>query len=747
MPGPLRFKAHLVVEQVPAQGLFILSERGEHVFRERIFVRIAEAIDGERDETTIVRVLADEFSPALLFYAIARLRRAGFVDDQPPAAPPGESAHWDALGIPPSAAAKHGNDVLALVTIGELDPDPYRAQLEALGLTLDEHASHALVLTDDYLRPALDRFEREARAAGRRLMLAKPGGLEPWLGPVLDPQRPGCWACLAHRLAGHRRVQRFLQIQTDRREPFITARAELPAMRGAVLGLLVAQVQRWLAAPEASHPLVEGVISLDADTLATRRHALVARPQCPRCGDPTLMRRQMMHAPALLERPASVRDGGRRSVDPAATYARLEHHVSPITGLISAVHRATPATNHSAHAFYTDHNFVHMTDNLEFLRISLRSHSGGKGRSELQAKTGALCESLERYSSVIQGDEALIEASFSALVERGEAVVDPREMMQFSARQYAERERWNRSGELFCWVPEPFDEHATIEWTPAWTLAGERRLVASALCFYAAGSAMMRADSNGCAAGNNLEEAVLQGLMELVERDAIGLWWYNRLRLPGVDLASFGDPWFEEALAEAREHGRELWALALPSDLGVPCYAAVSRRIVASEGEPHEVPIFGFGAHLDPRLALARALTEHEQLSQHASIGPEGPPADTITGRWYRSASLATEPYLAPDPNQPVHRCPERPAALAGASLLGEIHHCEGKLGERGLELLIQDHTRPDTQLSVVKVIVPGLRHFWARFGPGRLYEVPVELGLRERPCEEHELNPVPLFV
>ena len=50
-----------------------------------------------------------------------------------------------------------------------------------------------------------------------------------------------------------------------------------------------------------------------------------------------------------------------------------------------------------------------------------------------------------------------------------------------------------------------------------------------------------RADSNGCAAGSVLEEAVLQGLLELIERDAVALWWYNRLRRPAVDLESADD--------------------------------------------------------------------------------------------------------------------------------------------------------------------------------------------------------------
>jgi ribosomal protein S12 methylthiotransferase accessory factor len=62
------------------------------------------------------------------------------------------------------------------------------------------------------------------------------------------------------------------------------------------------------------------------------------------------------------------------------------------------------------------------------------------------------------------------------------------------------------------------------------------------------------------------------------------------------------------------------------------------------------------------------------------------------------------------------------------------------------MELLVLDQTRPDTGLDVVKVIVPGLRHFWARFAPGRLYDVPVHMGWRSQPIAEYELNPIPVF-
>jgi oxazoline/thiazoline synthase len=46
----------------------------------------------------------------------------------------------------------------------------------------------------------------------------------------------------------------------------------------------------------------------------------------------------------------------------------------------------------------------------------------------------------------------------------------------------------------------------------------------------------------------------------------------------------------------------------------------------------------------------------------------------------------------------------------------------------------------------VARVVVPGLRHFWRRLAPGRLYDVPVSLGWLDRPRAETELNPISIF-
>jgi ribosomal protein S12 methylthiotransferase accessory factor len=68
-------------------------------------------------------------------------------------------------------------------------------------------------------------------------------------------------------------------------------------------------------------------------------------------------------------------------------------------------------------------------------------------------------------------------------------------------------------------------------------------------------------------------------------------------------------------------------------------------------------------------------------------------------------------------------------------------------VAEKGLETLVLDQTRPDLDLHVVKVIVPELRHYWPRFGPGRLYQVPVQMGWLPEPLSEEALNPQLIFL
>ena len=242
-------------------------------------------------------------------------------------------------------------------------------------------------------------------------------------------------------------------------------------------------------------------------------------------------------------------------------------------------------------------------------------------------------------------------------------------------------------------------------------------------------------DSNGNAAGNSLEEAILQGFLELVERDSVALWWYNRLRKPAVDLDSFQNPYIERLRAYYASLERSLYVLDLTADLQIPAFGAFSHRL---RGEPQE-PIFGFGAHVDAGIALERALVELNQILPIVQVSDarreraEYRIKDTVFRDWLSTATLDNQPYLQPDDALPPRTAAEYPH-LCAPNIYESVLFCLDIATRHNLETLVLDLTRTDVGLPVVKVIAPGLRHFWKRLAAGRLYDVPVAMGLAAGP-------------
>ena len=373
--------------------------------------------------------------------------------------------------------------------------------------------------------------------------------------------------------------------------------------------------------------------------------------------------------------------------------------------------------------------------------------SSGKGATDIQARASGLCEGLERYSGVFRGDEPRRRARMATL---GGAAVHPHDCLLYSERQYRDRDAWNARSSRYNFVPVPFDPDIEIEWTPAWSLTRrEPRYLPTAFCYYnyphGDRPPFCVACSNGNAAGNTLEEAILQGFLELVERDSVALWWYNRVRRPGVDLDAFSEPYFGRVRDHLRGRGRELWALDLTSDLNVPVFAALSRETTGSA----QRIFLGFGAHLDPRVALLRAVTEMNQMMSglpDAGSDPRREPVDDPeTLHWLQTATVENQPYLIADDTQP--RGESDYSEGWADDVTDDIRACQSLVERLGMEMIVLDQTRPEIGLPVAKVIVPGLRHFWARFAPGRLYDVPVQLGWVPRPVAEEDLNPTPMFL
>jgi ribosomal protein S12 methylthiotransferase accessory factor len=119
---------------------------------------------------------------------------------------------------------------------------------------------------------------------------------------------------------------------------------------------------------------------------------------------------------------------------------------------------------------------------------------------------------------------------------------------------------------------------------------------------------------------------------------------------------------------------------------------------------------------------------------------------DSELRRWMEGATVATEPWTAPDDATAPRRAAELPNLRSG-DLRADVEACIARVERAGHEVIVLDQSRPDVDLAVVKVVAPGLRHFWRRLAPGRLFDVPVELGWVERRLDEDELNPWSMFL
>lgn len=743
------FKSHVRAKAIPAEAVYLLSQRGLTALSGSAIELLAPLLDGTRTRAQLTSEVSVHLSASEVEQVLDRLSEAGLIDFvQPCAAARGDArsrAYWDLAGIAPDAAASAlARACVEITAVGGADREAIAAACRGCGLTVIEPGSGAalsIVVCGDYLDPNLAAVNADHLASRRPWLLAKPDGPDLWMGPIFRPGSGPCWGCLTKRLVSNRRAEFLMRelLGTDR-----LAAASLPASVAVGAQIIALEAVKWLAG--LRYEGQQDIHILDTVTLRDQHHRVARRPQCRSCGDPGLMATRTRRPITTLVADIADDEGNeQRAAGLNDMLNRYGHLVDPVTGIIGELRR-DPKSVEFLPVYLSGRNRAMTEGSMTELRAGLRHSSGGKGTTELEAKVGALCESVERYCCTLDGDELRIKDSYRGL---GDQAVHPDACQLFDERQFADRARWNASCVPFHSVPEPFDEHAVTDWTPVWSLlTGRERLLPTALLYFKpdarSASPSVRADSNGNAAGSSPRDAITHGFFELAERDAVALWWYNRTRHAEVCLDSFGDPWASRLPELYGRLGRELWVLDVTSDLGIPAMAAVSRRT----DKPAEDIVLGFGAHIDPHVALRSALAELGQsLSAVVEARADGSgyhDTEPHLMSWWSRATVANQPYLLPDPGQAP-----RTAVSYGDTPVKKLYMSSicAAASNADLDILILDQTRPDINMPVVKVVVPGLRHFWPRFAPGRLFEVPVHLGRLSEQTAYDRLNPIPLYL
>ena len=739
---------HLEFRDIGEQRTLLVSESFNTLLHGELNCALLPLLDGRRPLDEIVAALEEAHAAVDIRAAIASLSARGYVVSAEHGMDRSRAAYWSSLGASPRRVEERLAESRIAV---EGDDGRLVRHLEASGGRVGAgDPGLRVIVCDDYLEARHGEVNRRQLEAGAPWTLVRPRGMEALFGPVFRADVRGpCWECLACRMRGHREVHEFLRNVAGEEAAFKPFAAEPPVL-DALYGLVAAEIVKWLVLDEAA-PVHEHAIAMNVATFESSHHPVARRPQCLACGDETLHRPDRAPVPLRLEAsPKAHRNsGGARTVAPEVTLAKYRHLVSPVSGVVTWLRRTSDEADPWLHVHWAGSNPGLRSRSLSSLRRSLRSKSAGKGSTREQSRVSALCEAVERHSGALSGDEIRIRRRFVELA-KGEEAVHPNEAQLFSNHQLDNAKSINAKGHPYNVVPPRLDPDAEIDWTPVWSLTQCRHRYLPTSMLYSMpaeerGPSDLVADSNGCAAGNTLEEAILQGFYELAERDAFAIWWYNRLRVSAVDLSSFDDGYLASAAHHYACYERDLWMLDVTSDIGIPAFVALSRR---PDAESEDI-IYGAGAHADPRIAALRAICELNQCLTWLPDPAKGAGRPTIDDPlalwWWKTARLADCSWLAPAAGEPLRKASRYPV-VESTDTREDVEHCRALVEARGMEFLVLDQTRPDIGMPVARVIVPGMRHFWARFAPGRLYDVPVRMGRRKHPLAEAELNSAPVI-
>ena len=441
---------------------------------------------------------------------------------------------------------------------------------------------------------------------------------------------------------------------------------------------------------------------------------------------------------------------------------RLQALAGANYGLFDVAQPPPPRERHAVWQFFRDRGVdprANLLANAHSFRAVRRETTGAKVARHVaegfdlqdpeQAEALALVEGLERLCALsFCPSERLVQARY---VDISTEALDPRSLPLYADEQYAEP----------GFPLQRFDPEARIAWV--WgvdiSAAGSPVLVPADFVFRSRSTApIFRANSNGAACHSSWRQAVINGIYEIVERDALMIAWLNRLSLPRVALdSSDADPW--SLRRTFNELDLELAHVDITTDLAIPVLLSVLR-----DRRNSGLLLLNMVSHLHAQTQLAKL---HRELAQF--LFPYLADRDHFINDCTHDPdpnSVVTFPdhlgfYQAEDRNRLA-------AFLTGAVItrrFGEGSYLSEaltspdeqewlvrRLSARGHRTIVVDCTLPllhELGLHAVKVLIPGLQplncgHRLRPLGGERVLTVAQRMGLAAGRRRIADLNPWP---
>jgi len=307
----------------------------------------------------------------------------------------------------------------------------------------------------------------------------------------------------------------------------------------------------------------------------------------------------------------------------------------------------------------------------------------GKGLTGDQARVSVLMEAIERYSAEIKEED--------------------RAKFRFESYNEGNSENKVEPSSLILSALSKVTPDSRIEWCEGYDLMAEEEVLLPANAVYhpyttTRGGRLFRSDSNGIASGNNLEEAIFHGMMEVIERDALS--YVEIKKDAGKRIAIEEDDGLIYELKERfNSQGIGTYFWYIPTDVGFPTVVLA----LDSPEKDANLLVYGAGTHSDPRIAAIRAITEAAQSRLMQIVKGSGiTPVDYETVKRMNRHWFETK-----DGDKDAVRLSELPY-LATDTIDGDIKIALERLRAIEKRVLVVDLTREEIGIPVVRVVIPG---------------------------------------
>jgi ribosomal protein S12 methylthiotransferase accessory factor len=312
----------------------------------------------------------------------------------------------------------------------------------------------------------------------------------------------------------------------------------------------------------------------------------------------------------------------------------------------------------------------------------------GKGGTPQQSEASAVMELAERFSffSFAKNPNNFLTEKFCNIKDK-ETVIS---FDMIAKSVHDESDDLPAARKIF--------ENLPLKWTWAYNLSREKEILVPFDWFFSIN------EFNGPSAGNCTEEAISQGICEIIERHTSSVISHNRLKVPAIRTESATDPLVVEMIGKYHRAGVKLFVSDFTLDTGIPTVGVLAY-------DPSTFPklseiVWTAGTTPHPQKAFSRALTEVAQLA-----GDFDTAANYVASGLPKFTDLADADYvIKPGKMIDINALPD----LSNDNIKIEIENCLAALARIGMDVLLINTMHPKLEIPAFYTIIPGA-HFRER--------------------------------